>query len=132
MAETTAVQEGLFATAPDGVSHLVGGRCRHCGRHHFPRAGICPYCSREEVDEVLLSSDGSLWAWTAVTAPPPGYLGEIPFGFGVVELPEGVRVITRLTEADPSRLRYGQQMRMAVVPLHVDDEGRTIVTWAFT
>ena len=58
--------------------------------------------------------------------------GEVPFGFGVVELPEGLRVITRLTEAAPSRLVFGQSMRLDVVPLHVDDDGRTVVTYAFT
>jgi uncharacterized OB-fold protein len=131
MADTVPVREGLFTMSSDGTARLIGGRCRSCGQHQFPLAATCPYCSDGEVDEVLLSADGSLWAWTAVTAPPPGYLGEVPFGFGVVELPEGVRVITRLTEPEPSRLRFGQDMRLSVVPLHTDDDGRTVVTYAF-
>ena len=61
-----------------------------------------------------------LWAWTAVTAPPPGYQGEVPFGVGVVELPEGLRVITRLTEGDPGALASGQPMELRIVPLHRD------------
>ena len=80
---------------------------------------------------MTLSDAGSLWAWTAVNAPPPGYRGGVPFGFGVVELPEGIRVITRLTEADPARLRRGQAMRLEIVPLHQDDAGRPVVTYAF-
>jgi uncharacterized OB-fold protein len=72
-----------------------------------------------------------LWAWTAVTAAPPGYRGEVPYGMGVVELPEGIRVITRLTESDPAALRAGQPMELRVVPLHTDDEGTPIVTFAF-
>jgi len=36
----------------------------------------CPYCSADEVTEVQLSDTGALLAWTAVTAPPPGYRGE--------------------------------------------------------
>ena len=66
-----------------------------------------------------------------MTAAPPGYRGEVPFGFGVVELPEGLRVITRLTEADPAALRFGQPMRLAIVPLHADDDGTTVTTYAF-
>ena len=92
---------------------------------------MCSYCGGDELADVALSDTGTLWGWTAVTAAPPGYRGEVPFGFGVVELPEGLRVITRLTEADPSRLRFGQEVRLAIVPLHTDDEGRTVVTWAF-
>jgi len=82
-------------------------------------------------DPVELSRQGTLWAWTAVTAPPPGYLGEIPFGVGVVELPEGVRVITRLTESDPAALAEGQSMELRVVPLHRDEDGNDVVIYAF-
>ncbi|HUO48652.1 MAG TPA: OB-fold domain-containing protein, partial [Acidimicrobiales bacterium] len=53
------------------------------------------------------------------------------FGFGVVELPEGVRVVTRLTEPDPGRLAAGQPMALVVVPLHTADDGRTVTTFAF-
>ncbi|MCU1448113.1 MAG: DNA-binding protein [Acidimicrobiales bacterium] len=66
-----------------------------------------------------------------MTAPPPGYRGEVPYGFGVVELPEGLRVLTRLTRSDPAQLRFGQDVTMQVVPLHTDDDGNTVVSWAF-
>src|SRR6266540_91301 len=120
------VHDGLFTD-----HHLVGGRCGACRRYLFPRPQTCAYCGSTDVVEVALSRDGKLWAWTAVTAPPPGYRGEIPFGFGVVELPEGIRVITRLTEADPSRLSFGMPMRFALAPLHTDDDGNQVVTYSF-
>lgn len=72
-----------------------------------------------------------MWAFTAVTAPPPGYLGETPYGFGVVELVEGVRVITRLTVADPSALAIEQPMHLVIDDLATDAEGRHTVTYAF-
>ena len=91
----------------------------------------CPYCAAGGAPLVELSPTGTLWAWTSVNAPPPGYRGTTPFGFGVVELPEGLRVVARLTEADPARLSAGQPMRLAIVPLHTDDEGNDVVTYAF-
>ena len=66
-----------------------------------------------------------------MTAPPPGYQGEVPFGVGVVELPEGVRVIGRLTESDPAALAEGQAMELRIVPLHTDEDGNDVVTYAF-
>jgi uncharacterized OB-fold protein len=125
------VREGLFALDSDGAARLVGGRCAGCGGHHFPLAGDCPFCGSSEVTEVALSPQGELWAWTAVSARPPGYRGDLPFGFGVVELPEGLRVVTRLSEADPSKLHFREPMELEVVPLHLDDEGRTVVTYSF-
>jgi uncharacterized OB-fold protein len=129
--QTVPVHAGLFTIESDGSPVLIGGRCANCSAHHFPLAGICPYCSSDHVDETRLSSAGRLWGWTAVTAAPPGYRGEVPFGFGVVELPEGLRVITRLTEPDPARLMFGEPMHIELAPLHVDDEGRAVVTYAF-
>jgi uncharacterized protein len=127
VAGVVPVRDGLFAD--DG--RLIGGHCAACGHHHFPLLGTCPYCSAGEITEVALSGRGVLWGWTSVTAAPPGYRGDAPFGFGVVELPEGIRVITRLTEPDPAALAFGQPMRFEIVPLHTDDEGGTVVTYAF-
>ena len=126
---TTAVRDGLFTL--DGWPRLLGGRCRDCGRHHFPRLTTCPYCSSEHVEPASLSDRGTLWGWTAVTAAPPGYHGEVPFGFGVVELPEGLRVITRLSHPVDD-FTFGMPMRLQIVPLHTDDDGNTVVTYEFT
>jgi uncharacterized protein len=105
---------------------LVGAHCAGCGRRHFPAAAWCPWCGAPDPDEVMLSRTGTLWAWTAVTAPPPGYEGPVPFGFGVVELPaDGLRVVTRLTVGDPAALQPGQPVTYAVV----DVAGRR--AWAF-
>jgi uncharacterized OB-fold protein len=124
-----AGRDGLFT---DGeVPRLLGSRCEVCGRHQFPRHDTCPYCASDRTCPVELSATGRLWAWTAVTTAPPGYRGDVPYGFGVVELPEGLRVVTRLTEADPALLSAGQAMTLVVVPVHVDDEGRPVVSYAF-
>jgi uncharacterized protein len=123
---TRPVLEGLFTE-----EHLIGGRCGACARYHFPAAAICPYCGSDDIARVALSDTGTLWGWTAVTAPAPGYQGDVTFGFGVVELPEGIRVITRVEEPDPARLSFGMPVRFATAPLHTDDEGTTVVTYTF-
>jgi uncharacterized protein len=123
---TRPVREGLFTE-----EHLIGGRCTACARYHFAAAVICPYCGSEDVARVELSDTGTLRGWTAVTAPPPGYKGDVPFGFGVVELPEGIRVISRLEAADPGRLSFGTPMRFATAPLHTDEDGATVLTYTF-
>lgn len=133
MARVT-VTPGLLRLHDDGAGEgvqLVGGYSPSSGRYHFPLAPVCPYTGAEDVEEVALSGRGTLWSWTAVTAAPPGYLGEVPYGFGVVELEEGLRVVGRLTEADPERLRDGQPMRLVGETVFVDEAGDEVVTWAF-
>jgi uncharacterized OB-fold protein len=124
------VRDGLFTDGDRPT--LLGGRCQLCAAHHFPQHDTCPYCASAQVTAVELSSTGRLWAWTAVTAAPPGYRGDVPYGFGIVELPEGLRVVTRLSEADPARLREGQPMRLRVVHLYVDEDSRPVLTYAFS
>lgn len=76
---------------------------------------------------MTLSTEGTLWAWTAVTAAPPGYEGDVPYGFGIVELSaDRLRVVTRLTEADPLQLSQGMPMRFTVVAVTP-----AVATWAF-
>ncbi len=111
---------------------LLGDRCRACGAHQFPRADTCTLCGAADPLPVQLASTGTLWAWTWVTAAPPGYDGPVPYGFGVVELPEGLRVITRLvldTGVDPT---IGQPMRAVLDTVGTDAEsGQDLVSWAF-
>lgn len=130
-AATRPVHGSLFRVGDDGRIRLLGGFSPSSGRYHFPRLPACPYTGADDVEAVELSDHGTLWGWTAVTAAPPGYRGEVPFGFGVVELPEGLRVITRITEADPARLEFAMPMRLVVAPLHTDDDGTEVLTYAF-
>ena len=128
-----AVHDGLFDVDDDGALHLLGGYSPTSGQYHFPRLDTCPYSGARDVQPVRLSRDGTLWAWTAVTAAPPGYRGDVPYGFGIVELTkERLRVVTRLTEADPDALAFGQPMHAVADVLHVDDDGTEVVTWAFS
>jgi uncharacterized protein len=124
------VVEGLFEAADDGTVTLLGGYSPSSGLHHFPRAEVCPYTGVDDVVPARLSGRGTLWAWTAVTAAPAGYHGPVPYGFGVVELPEGLRVLGRLTESDPDRLAFGRPM-MSVAETLPDGEGGEVVVWAF-
>jgi uncharacterized OB-fold protein len=123
------VREGLFEdTAPP---RLLASRCTDCTAVSFPRLSTCPYCAGRTTEPVTLAGPGRLWAWTAVTAAPPGSRGGVPYGFGIVELDEGVRVVTRLTEPDPAALARGQAMVLEIVTLDADDDGTEVRTYAF-
>jgi uncharacterized OB-fold protein len=129
--ERIPIHPGLFSMEGEGGGRLLGGVCASCQRVHFPRLATCPYCTAEGCSERPLSPTGTLYLYTTVLNRPPGYKGEVPFGFGVVELPEGLRVITRITETELDKLRPGMPMRLVLVPLHSDDQGREVVSYAF-
>ena len=129
------IDAGLFAGSLESP-RLRGSRCGACGETTFPAQQGCPSCTAEGCDEVELSPRGTLYTWTIQRFPPPvPYAGDtenfVPFAVGYIELPEGVRVESRLTESDASRLSIGMEMELAIEPFAVDDEGRDIVTFAF-
>ncbi len=130
MATARPISDGLFVTDDDGP-RLIAGRCGTCGKPHFPSGPVCPYCGAEGAVEARVGPDARLCLFTAVLSRPPGYRGELPYGFGVVELEGGLRVITRLTVARPERLRPGLAMRLVIEPLFTDDDGTQVLSYAF-
>lgn len=122
-----AIHEGLFIMGDE--PHLLGSLCHQCGNRHFPRVDVCPYCGSPAPEDCELPATGRLWAWTTVTAPPPGYEGPVPYGFGVVELEGGPRVVTRLTEPDVDALSAGAAMHLVLTDVGGTDD--RIVSWAF-
>ena len=124
------IHDGLFEIDDAGALHLVGGYSATSGQFHFPLLDTCPYTGATDVERVLLSRAATLWAWTAVTAAPPGYRGEVPFGFGIVELTKvRLRIVGRITEPEVDALTFGQPMH--VVPATLPGEDGDVVTWAF-
>ena len=134
-AERVPVADGLF-TWPSDSPRLLGSRCGSCGETTFPAQQGCPSCNSHSAEEIQLSTRGTLWTWTIQNFPPPHpYVGDtknfVPYGVGYIELAEGVRVESRLTESDPEALSIGMEMEMTLEPFGTDSEGREIVTFAF-
>ena len=124
------LKEGLFTQSEDaGGPRLLAGRCGACARLSFPAQEICPYCSGDGCTSVELSPRGTVEVCTTVINRPPGYEGTVPFGFGVVELPDGIRLITRIRQ--PDHVRAGSPVRLVLEPLCADAEGREVITYAF-
>jgi uncharacterized protein len=129
------VAEGVF-TWPSDEPRLIGSRCGACDIVTFPSQGSCPRCAATEMAEHLLARRGRLWAWTTQEFPPPSppYAGPagaafVPYGVGYVELADGVRVETRLTETEG--LENGIEMELVLVPFRTDADGNEVVTFAF-
>jgi uncharacterized OB-fold protein len=80
-----------------------------------------------------------LWTFTTQEFLPkePYASGETmetfrPYGVGMVQLGDEVRVEARLTESDAGKLRIGMEMELVVVPFREDPDGVEVMTYAFT
>jgi uncharacterized OB-fold protein len=84
------------------------------------------------VSNLPLSDRGTLWTHTVVRHRPPGnYRGPdpfVPFGVGLVELPEGLRVMTPL-DGETDDIRIGLPVRFA--PYVREDDDHDVVAFSF-
>ena len=120
-------------TWPSDEPQLIGGRCASCASITFPVHPSCARCGSVDVEQHLLPRRGTLWTFTTQEFLPkePYASGETvetftPYGVGIVQLGDEVRVEGRLTTADVGELRIGMEMELVVVPF---TEG--VVTYAF-
>ncbi len=126
-----------ISTWPDENPQLIGSECGSCGATVFPVQDHCPKCSGDQMSQVLLPRQGTVVAWTTQGFPPGApYAGPtgkdfVPFGVGLVQLGDVIRVEGRLTEHDPAKLQFGQQVELTMIPFTTDDEGNDVVTFAF-
>ena len=85
-----------------------------------------------------LASHGTLWTWTSQDflpkAPYAGPETDAEFAgylVGYVELPDGVRVVSRLVDVDRADVRIGMAMELTLVPFTVDADGTEVIAYAF-
>lgn len=128
--------EGLYTTSPspDEKPHLIGSKCLTCGEIFFPKKekGLCVHCHQRTLEEVKLSRQGKVASFTVVMQPPAGgfYHGPVPYAYGYVDLPEGVRVET-LFAGDLNALEMKMDVELVIEKLYENDGGNEYETYKF-
>jgi uncharacterized protein len=132
--EPVPVTAGLFHELNPAT--LLGSRCRTCGTHYFPRTSECrnPTCTDGQLLDVAISRRGRLYSFTVQHyRPPPPFRMEpwAPYTIGVLELPEGLRIMGMLSGVAPMDLRIDMELEVISEQLYQDEQGRIVVTYKF-
>lgn len=80
---------------------FLGTRCAQCGRRSFPPRRVCPDCGSEACKWVPLTTYGTLYSATVIHAGPGSYWAGGAYTVGIVELADGIRLLTRILGAIP-------------------------------
>lgn len=129
------IRDGLLAGPLSQLDRvrLAGCKCTSCGETSLGSKTICPNCGGDTVREVSLNNRGVLWSCTVVRHRPPGnYMGPdpfVPFGLGLVELPDGLRVLSPV-HCDIDKLKIGLELQFKPY-VRKDDDGREVVAFTF-
>jgi len=123
------VREGLFDWPSENPS-LVGARCKKCKEVFFPKRFICPICFQEDtLEEIHLSRKGKLYTFCILERGPMGF--DPPYAVGYIDLPEGVRIYSILTEADMKKLEIGMEMELVIESIRKTSDGEEIIGYKF-
>jgi uncharacterized OB-fold protein len=133
---STPVVEGLFTDTPDGP-RLLGTRCSGCSTPYFPKAAVCrnPECAGGALEDARFGPSGTLWSYTIqhYAPPPPVKYDEpyAPYAMGMVDLDDGLRVLSRISMDDLSQIKVGATVELVVEKLHTSSDGGDVMTWKF-
>lgn len=84
---------------------LVLQHCADCDRPiHYPRVA-CPHCGSARVGWRPASGRGTVYSYTVVVNnAPSAFLADMPYVVAVIELAEGVRMLSNIVGCDPEDL----------------------------
>jgi benzoylsuccinyl-CoA thiolase BbsA subunit len=124
------VEEGWFKDFGEGLA-LKGGRCQGCGKICFPTKPVCPVCFDSEQQEVPLNKRGKLHTFARSHMGPSGI--RTPFTIGFIDLPEGIKLFSLLTQCEPwdEVLKVDMEMEMVIETIRRDEEGTEIIGYKF-
>lgn len=92
----------------DGLAegHLLLQRCGDCGRHQFYPRIACSHCTGSKLTWVRAAGGGQIASFTVVRR---GVSADFtaPYVVALVDLDEGVRMMTHIIDADPEQLEIG-------------------------
>ncbi len=71
--------------------------CKSCGKPHFYPRSACPHCWAEDYDWRLAAGTGVVHTFTIVRAnPPPSFVPLLPYPIAIIQLDEGVRLLSNI------------------------------------
>jgi uncharacterized OB-fold protein len=113
----TEDNEGFWAAAQE--RRLVTQRCCGCGRLQHPPRPMCPTCHSLELEEIDLAGTGVVYSYTILHHPKhPAF--EYPVLAALIDLDEGVRVLSNLVGVPPGDVKIGLRVQVQFVPTRDD------------
>jgi uncharacterized OB-fold protein len=120
---------GSAATRPDPIvsrdsaffweaalrGELLGQACATCGELRHPPRPMCPRCHGVLRKEVRLSGRGVVYSWIIPRHPAPVGFAEAPI-VALVELEEGIRIVSNVVGAAPGEVRQGLPVEVIFEP----------------
>jgi uncharacterized OB-fold protein len=105
---------------------LEAGKCKKCGKVYFPPRIICAECKSQEFETVNLQREGKLLTYTIIRVAPSQFVDQTPYAMGIVELNDGVKILSQIADCDLDKLEIGQKVRIEFRKIYQEGEAGII------
>lgn len=134
----TSIEPTRFEPRPSDVSEpfwdatreerLLVQWCDDCDAAIFYPREMCPSCIGNNLSWKEAAGDATVYAVSVQHAPAnPFMAGRVPYVVALVDLPEGIRMMTNIVTDDPSSVRVGDRVTVCWEPL---SDGRNLPQFA--
>ena len=110
---STEDSEPFWRAAAEG--RLVAQRCCQCGRLRHPPRPMCPQCHSTAHEWSTLTGTGAVYSYSVLHHPRhPAF--DYPVVAVLVDLDEGIRIVSNLIDVDPADIRIDLPVEVTFAP----------------
>lgn len=95
-------------------------RCTTCSRAVFYPRSICPHCHAETLSWIVASGKGTIYSYTVAHQAFGFFAEQAPFIIAIIELEEGVRMMSRIIDAPREQVVIGKSVQVTFEPVTED------------
>ena len=103
--------QDFWKAANDGK--LMLQFCKDTNQYQWYPKPVSIYSGSRNWEWREASGKGKLYSWTVTFAPWPGHKDRVPYLCAIIELDEGVRIISNLVNCKAEDLSEGMEMKLA-------------------
>jgi uncharacterized OB-fold protein len=93
---------------------LLLQQCRACGHIQFYPRSLCTACSSDQLEWSAADGTGTVYSYSTVyRALLPGFEDDVPYVVAMIELDEGVRLVSQIIYCEPEEVFIG--LRVSVI-----------------
>jgi uncharacterized protein len=87
-------------------------RCDACSRAVFYPRALCPHCFSDQLSWIVATGKGTIYSYTVAHQAYGLFAGDAPFIVAIIELEEGVRMMSRIIDAPREQVKVGAAVQV--------------------
>jgi uncharacterized OB-fold protein len=91
---------------------LEAAKCKNCSYIAFPPRLVCPRCQSRTFEAVKLAESGKILTYTVIRVPPHSFADQAPYALGIIELDDGVRLMSQIVDCPFDELKTGKRVKV--------------------